>query len=138
MKRVLALDWGRVRVGVALSDLMGMFAAPYDTFAAKPRAELLRRISKVIEEEEVNTVAVGLPMNMDGSEGESAKQARILAGEVEELGVKVVMIDERLSSFEAERKLREIGIQPSRDKGRVDRAAAAIMLQEFLDSKPEL
>jgi putative pre-16S rRNA nuclease len=77
-------------------------------------------------------------MNMDGSEGESAKQARILAGEVEQLGVKIVMIDERLSSFEAERKLREIGIKPSRDKGRVDRAAAAIMLQEFLDSKPEL
>jgi len=136
MSRVLALDWGSKRVGVALSDAMRMIATPYDTFQAKPREVLLEKIKRVIDEEAVTLVIVGMPYNMDGTEGKSANLAKKLADEVEALGIEVKTVDERLSSFEAERKLREAGRKPSRDKARIDRAAATLMLQEFLDAQP--
>lgn len=132
----MAVDWGRVRVGVALSDPMRMFASPYDTLDARSRDRLLESIASIIEREEVGLVVVGLPYNMDGSEGTSAEEARKLAGQIHDLGVAVDTLDERLTSFEAEQKLREIGRKPSRDKGRVDRAAAAILLQEYLNTLP--
>lgn len=135
MARILALDWGKVRVGVAISDPMGMFASPYDTFQAKPHDRLLERIKAVIEEEQVEKVIVGLPYNMDGSEGSSAESAKAFADEVRNLGAIVEHHDERLTSYEAEKKLREAGRKPSRDKGRVDRAAAALLLQDYLDSR---
>lgn len=130
----MALDWGTVRMGVALSDPMRMIASPYDTFDAKPRELFLRRIAEIIEHETVTLVLVGLPFNMDGSEGASAKGARELVADVEALGVKVETWDERLSSFAAEKTLREIGRKPSKDKARVDRVAATMLLQEYLDS----
>ena len=130
----MALDWGTVRIGVALSDPMRIIASPYDTFDAKPRDLFLRRISEIIERETVTLVLVGLPFNMDGSEGSSAKGARELVDAVASLGVEVETWDERLSSFAAERALREIGRKPSRDKARIDRVAATMLLQEYLDS----
>jgi putative Holliday junction resolvase len=134
MTRILALDWGTVRVGAALSDVLGTFASPYETFPAKPQIELVRRIRETVEKEEVERIIIGLPLNMDGSEGASTvgarKFAELIRGEVE---IPVEMVDERLSSFDAERRLREIGRKPSRDKGRVDRVAAALLLQEYLD-----
>ena len=134
MTRILALDWGTVRVGAALSDGLGTLATPYDTFPAKPQIELVRRIRSVVEKEVVQRIIIGLPLNMDGSEGGSAKDARKFADLIQsEIGIPVELVDERLSSFEAERRLREIGRKPSRDKGRVDRVAAALLLQEYLD-----
>ncbi|MCB2198269.1 Holliday junction resolvase RuvX [bacterium] len=130
----MALDWGTVRIGVALSDPMRMIASPYDTFAAKPRDLFLRRIAEIIDHETVTLVLVGLPLNMDGSEGSSAKGARELVRDVSALGVEVETWDERLSSFAAEKALREIGRKPSKDKARVDRVAATMLLQEYLDS----
>ncbi|HEB84627.1 MAG TPA: Holliday junction resolvase RuvX [Bacteroidetes bacterium] len=134
MGRVLALDWGRVRIGVALSDPTGSLASPYRTLSARPRETFLRELAGILREEEVELVLIGLPLHMNGSEGESAEAARALAAEVETLGVPVRLWDERLSSFTAESNLREAGRKPSRDKARVDRVAAAILLQEFLDS----
>ncbi len=134
MGRMLALDWGRVRVGVALSDALGMLATPYDTFSAKPRDQLLNKVVELVHREEVERVIIGLPLNMDGSEGASAQEARRLGEELTGRGLPVVYYDERLSSHEAEQKLRSLGHKPSREKGRVDRAAAAIILQEYLDS----
>ncbi|MFH0882716.1 MAG: Holliday junction resolvase RuvX [bacterium] len=134
MTRILALDWGTVRVGAALSDYLGKFASPYETFPAKPQIELFRRVRETVEKEEVERIIIGLPLNMDGSEGVSAGNARRFAELIRgEVGIPVEMVDERLSSFEAEHRLREIGRKPSRDKGRVDRAAAALLLQEYLD-----
>lgn len=130
----MALDWGTVRIGVALSDPMRMIASPYDTFDAKPRDLFLRRIAEIIDHETVTLVLVGLPFNMDGSEGSSAKGARELVRDVSALGVEVETWDERLSSFAAEKVLREIGRKPSKDKARVDRVAATMLLQEYLDS----
>jgi putative Holliday junction resolvase len=135
MGRILALDWGTVRVGLALSDAGGVMASPYDTLPAKPIERLLQSLQRIVKDEEVERLVVGLPLNMDGSEGASAEKAQELAKLLEDnLPVPVRMLDERLTSFEAERKLREIGRKPSRDKGRVDRVAAAILLQEYLDS----
>lgn len=134
MNRVLALDWGTVRIGLALSDPGGTIASPYDTLPAKPRDQLIRKLRSIIANEMVDRLVVGLPLHMDGSRGGSAEKAEELANLLrEEFTLPVEMIDERLTSFEAERKLREIGRKPSRDKGRVDRVAATIMLQEYLD-----
>lgn len=136
MGRVLALDWGTVRIGLALSDLGGTIASPYDTLPAKPRDQLIRKLRSIIDAEMVDRLIVGLPLNMDGSRGGSANKAQELADELaRELELPIELVDERLTSFEAERKLREIGRKPSRDKGRVDRVAATIMLQEYLDQK---
>ncbi len=133
--RVLALDWGTVRVGVALSDPGRVLASPYDTFPAKPKQQLFDRIRKVVTQEEVKDIIVGLPLNMDGSEGDSAKKARAFAVEIEnETGIEVICLDERLSSFSAEQTLRAVGRKPSKDKARVDRVAATLVLQEYLDS----
>lgn len=137
MGRMLALDWGRVRVGVALSDALGLLATPYDTYQAKPREQLLDRIVGLVQREMVDRVIIGLPLNMDGTEGASATEARRLGQELTERGLQVVYYDERLSSYEAESRLRSMGRKPSRDKERVDRAAAAIILQEYLDTHRE-
>ncbi len=133
--RILALDWGTVRVGAAISDPGRSLASPFDTFPAKPLAELLNRLRKIVTREEISLIVVGLPVNMDGSEGKSAQKAREFATEVgEQLGVLVECVDERLSSFSAEQTLISIGRKPSKDKGRVDRVAATLFLQEYLDS----
>ncbi|MBS1261910.1 MAG: putative pre-16S rRNA nuclease [Calditrichaeota bacterium] len=132
--RILAVDWGTVRIGIAVSDRGRTLASPLETLPAKPRARLLERLGAIVREQNVTQIIVGLPLNMDGSEGRSARRARRFAAELAAAaGVGVIGIDERLSSFEAERTLRAIGRQPSRDKGRVDRVAAALLLQEYLD-----
>ncbi|MDP8207151.1 MAG: Holliday junction resolvase RuvX [Candidatus Electryonea clarkiae] len=135
MSRLLALDWGRKRIGVAISDPSGILASPYTTLDATPRKRLLERIKNIINEENIECIIIGLPLNMDGSEGKSALQARSLADEVESLGIPVKTHDERLSSYEANRLLRDAGKKPSRNKGLIDRAAATLILQDFLDSK---
>lgn len=123
-----------MRIGVAISDAGRSLASPFDTFDAKPKQALIERIKRVVGAEEISLLVVGLPVNMDGSEGGSAQKAREFATEIgEATGLEVVCVDERLSSFEAEQTLRSIGRKPSRDKGRVDRVAAALFLQEYLD-----
>lgn len=131
----MGLDWGRVRVGVALSDLSQCIATPRRTLKAVPRKALLEEIQRIIEWEEVTLVIVGIPYNMDGSEGESALQARRLVEDVRQLGVAVEEHDERLTSFSAKQVLRELGKKPSREKEQIDRVAAAILLQDYLDSR---
>lgn len=132
--RILALDWGEVRIGIATSDVGRSLASPFDTIPAKPREEAVRKIVRLVDEYDVTLILVGLPLNMDGSEGKSAEKARAFAEEIKlATGKPVECIDERLSSFSAEQALRALGRKPSKDKGRVDRTAAALILQEYLD-----
>ena len=137
MGRILALDWGRKRIGVAISDPSGFLATPHSTLKAFPRERLWEELGRIIEAENISSLIVGLPFNMDGSEGASAGEARKLVESVRRFGLPVEVHDERLTSFEAERLLREMGKKPSRDKAMVDKAAAAILLQDYLDSHRE-
>ncbi len=134
MSRILAIDWGMRRVGVALSDPTGFLASPLITLNAEPRTRLIEEIGKLVSEYEVEQLLVGIPYHMDGSEGKSVIHARELINDLAAIGIPIREWDERLTSWEATKLLQENNRKPSKNKGLVDRAAAAIMLQNYLDS----
>ncbi len=133
MKNVyLGVDWGRRRVGVAVSDELGRMAHPVSTLEPKSLTGLVQSLAALARERGVTAIVLGLPKHMNGAEGESAAAVRRLGAELERAGQNIVYWDERLTSWEAEGRLREGG-GSLRAKGRVDRAAAALLLQSFLD-----
>jgi putative Holliday junction resolvase len=130
--RSLGLDIGRRRIGVALSDPLGIYAFPYQTLPGMSPGELRAYVEQRAGEG-VDTVVLGLPRTLRGQEGSEAKRVRVYAEELASLaGVRVVIWDERLSTVEAEKRLRETG-RLKRGK-RVDAQAAAVILQSYLDA----
>jgi len=133
--RILALDHGTVRIGVAVSDELKMLATPLEFIPAEPFAEFLARLQQLIREKEVELVLVGMPRNMDGSFGPAAQQVREFVARLQAaLSVPLRTWDERLSSAQAHRLLRQAGHKARAQKGRVDASAAAVLLQSYLDS----
>ena len=133
--RVLALDLGSKRVGVAVSDATALLASPVTTIErSTDRRHDRARVAALVAEEEAALVLVGLPLNMDGSRGPAAEAAQ---AEAEALGavldVPVVLVDERLTTVSADRALLERGVRGPERRRRVDRAAAAVLLQAWLD-----
>ena len=136
--RVLGLDYGTKRCGVAVSDGLGMIANPLEVIPMEPRKELLEKLKKIAEERQVVKIVVGLPYNMDGTEGEPAKNAREFGEQVAEfLGIPVEFWDERLSSWQAERALEDANLTMKKRKKRVDKVAAQFILQSYLDAEKE-
>lgn len=131
----MALDVGDVRIGVALGDPLGIIATPLTTIERKDIGTDLDAIQLIASDNEVSRIVVGIPYSMSGRKGEQAKATerfvKLLKASTE---TPVDTIDERLSSVQAEQMLRKSGRQPSREKGRIDSAAAAIILQAYLDS----
>lgn len=133
--RILALDHGTVRIGVALSDEMKMIASPQENLAAEPIADLLAALKKLIAEKEVELIVLGLPRNMNGTYGEAADRVRAFAAKLQaELKVPLRLWDERLTSAQANRYLIEAGTRREQRKEKVDGMAAAILLQSYLDA----
>lgn len=133
--RILALDPGTVRIGVAVSDELKMLATPLEFIPADPFTELLARLQQIIHDKEVELVLVGMPRNMDGSYGPAARQAQQFVERLRpHLAVPLLTRDERLSSVQAHRLLRQAGHTARQQKGRVDASAAAVVLQSYLDS----
>lgn len=137
MSRILALDYGQRRIGVAVSDPTGTIASPLTTLARKAgKRPPWPELSRIVEEQEVNELVVGLPLDLAGEEGEWAAEVRVFGNElVRRYGLPLHWVDERLSSVQAERVIRgELGLRRSQreEKERVDAAAAAIILQNFL------
>lgn len=131
MSRYLGLDYGTKRIGVAISDGLGLTARPLEVVTRDELADYLRHL---VEEYPVEGVVVGLPTGLAGHEGDSAIGARRLAEDVGELlGVPVDLVDERFTSRMAEKSLLEAGMKRRRRKETVDKVAAAIILQTFLD-----
>jgi len=134
--RYLGIDLGRARIGLALADDVLRTARPLRAVERRSEEVDLDAISEVAREYEVTRAVVGLPLNMDGSEGPSARMARAFADRLRAgLGVPVELQDERLSTFEAESRLREQGLSAREMKGRVDAEAAAVILQGWLDGR---
>ncbi|HQR30551.1 MAG TPA: Holliday junction resolvase RuvX [Anaeromyxobacteraceae bacterium] len=134
--RYLGIDLGRARIGLALADDVVRAARPLRAIARTGEAADLGAISDVAREWEVTRAVVGLPLNMDGTEGASARLARSFAPRLEAaLGVPVDLFDERLSTFEAEDRLRSRGISARDMKALVDAEAAAVILQGWLDGR---
>lgn len=136
MSRVVGIDPGEARIGVAISDETGSIAFPRETVDARGGwAAAANRVREALADDEVSLAVVGLPIRLDGSEGESARRARAFGGALSEaLGVDVVFWDERLTTVAAERSLREMGRRGARRREVVDQSAATILLQGYLDA----
>jgi putative Holliday junction resolvase len=133
--RILALDHGTKRIGVALSDETDMLAQPLEFIAAEPLAKALDRIREIVKEKEVGEILVGMPRNMNGTYGPAAESARNFAATLREaLGLPVKTWDERLTSVQANRFLIQAGMRREQRKTKVDQSAAAILLQSYLDA----
>jgi putative Holliday junction resolvase len=134
--RVLAVDPGAKRVGVAISDPTGTIAQALTTLPAEPLATLAERLSELAAQQQAARIVVGLPRRMDGSYGPEAASARTLAGELRKASrLPVELVDERLTTVAAERSLVEGGVRRAKRRMAVDRVAAALLLQSHLDSK---
>jgi putative Holliday junction resolvase len=134
--RYLGIDLGRARIGLALADDVLRTARPLRAVERRSEEADLDAISEVAREYEVTRAVVGLPLNMDGSEGPSARLARSFVPLLSQaLGVPVDLFDERLSTFEAEDRLRSRGVSAREMKALVDAEAAAVILQGWLDGR---
>lgn len=134
--RILAIDYGLRRVGLALSDPLRLTAQPLATITrdSDDDAPLVAQIAGLCREHEVVRIVVGLPLNMDGSEGPMAARVRDFAAALREaVDVDVVLWDERLSTAAAERALLEGDVGRRRRKGMIDRVAAVLILQNYLN-----
>ncbi len=132
MIRFIGIDYGSKRVGLAISDSLGLTARPLEVVA---RAKAVARILEIVAEYGVETVVMGLPTGLSGGEGVSAREARSLAAQLESPELRVEFMDERFTSRMAEDVLLESGMKRRDRRDTVDRVAAAIILQGFLDRR---
>ena len=134
--RVLALDHGTKRIGVAISDELGIIAQPLEFIPAEPLEKFYQRLAVILAEKQVTEIVVGMPFNMNGSIGPAAQKVERF---VTELKTKVTQpvhtCDERLTTYEAENLLISAGTRRKKRKQVIDKMAAAVLLQSYLDSK---
>ena len=133
--RILALDHGTKRIGVAVSDELKIIAHPLEFIPAEPFAGFLKRLKEILREKEVEMILLGMPRNMDGSYGPATlKVQEFIAALKVGIAVPIQTWDERLTSAQAQRFLIEGGVRRQQRKEKVDKMAAAILLQSYLDS----
>jgi putative Holliday junction resolvase len=139
--RILGIDYGDRRIGLAVSDPSGVIARGLPTLKNEGEAQVLAAIRQVVDELEVAEIVVGLPRNMDDSLGPQAQKTMRFADQLKVLGKEVHYVDERLTTAQAERAMTEAGLSRMQQHRRVDRVAAQFILQIHLDShrkpKPE-
>lgn len=137
MSRILALDYGKRRIGVAVSDPTATIASPLTTLVRRAgKRPPWREMKEIVEQREISEIVIGLPLDLAGQEGEWAAEVRTFGAEVERrFGLPVHWVDERLSSVRAEAAVRSIGLGKKKreQKERIDSAAAAIILQDYLE-----
>lgn len=134
--RVAALDYGQARIGLAVSDELGMLAHPRPFVPARPLERALRDLRLLFRQEGVQHVLLGLPLSLKGAEGLAAGRARKFGQALgAATGVAIEYVDERLSTVGATARLREAGHDAREARGRVDSAAAALLLQAWLDGR---
>lgn len=133
MPRILAVDWGERRIGLAVSDELGVLATGLPTLEIRGEAEAVAKVADTIREVEADSVVVGLPLTLAGERGESAIAAERFAARVREAcGLPVFLHDERLTSAISARRMRERGEKSRGRKGRVDQGAAVVLLEGWL------
>jgi putative Holliday junction resolvase len=137
--RLLSLDIGEKRIGLAATDEIGVGVWPQGTLLRTNLESDLREILEKIRELSVQTVVVGLPLNMDGTEGPQAKKIRRFATELEKhlkkegFSISIAWCDERLTSWEAEQRLTQWGLKGKKKKAQVDEMAACLILEDYLE-----
>ena len=134
-KRLMGVDYGDVRIGIAFSDLLQIICSPYETYIRINEEADLKYLANLIKKQDVEIVVFGLPLNMDGTEGDRALKTREFASKLAVLvDVKVVFHDERLSSIEAEDLLISANVKREKRKQLIDKIAAQIILESYLNS----
>jgi putative Holliday junction resolvase len=132
--RILGIDYGDRRIGLAMSDPGAIIARGLPTLKNEGEAEVLAAIRRLVEEHEIAEIVVGLPRNMDDSLGPQAQKTMRFAEQLKVLGRKIHLVDERLTTEQARRVMTEAGLSREQQHRRVDRVAAQFILQIFLDS----
>ena len=134
--RILALDYGEKRVGLAISDLMQIIAKPFKTLNNISNNNIFDQLKIIIEEKSIDKIVVGLPTTLSNNESTQTKIVNQFINELEiAVNIPVISYDERLTSIEAKRSLVAQGVKTGHNKGEVDMTAAAIFLQNYLDEK---
>jgi putative Holliday junction resolvase len=135
--KVLAVDYGERRTGLAVSDELGITAQGLDTISVRTEEEILSRVAEVARNRGVERIVIGLPLNMDGSESEKSRKVRVF-GEMlsRETSLTVVFWDERMTSMQAHRIIHEMEKKTGRNKPLVDRISATLILQEYMKTLP--
>ena len=136
MTSVLAVDFGTRRIGLAVSDKLGITAQGLDTIDGTDIEDAISRIAGIVKERDVGTVVVGRPLRLDGSAGDAVRECEEFARRLgDALGIPVRMWDERLSTAQAERAMIEADVSRKRRKKVRDRAAAQLILQSYMDAQ---
>lgn len=142
--RIIALDYGTKAIGAAICDELQLTVRPLTTIRSAGRraplkhAEVIKSLVSLISENEAGALVVGWPLNMDGTRGEAvARVERFIADLKVQLSIPIMTIDERLTSYEADQMLRELGVSHRERRERSDEYAAVIILQDYLASAPK-
>ena len=134
--RILGIDYGDTRIGTSVCDEMETMALPLKTVKSESMRKNIDAMAKLAREESAGLIVVGLPLNMDGSEGERASKTRSFGKVLSKVtGLEVEYVDERLTSVEAEEIMDTVGVKKGKRKGIIDTIAAQIILQTYLDIK---
>ena len=139
MKRALGIDLGEARIGVAISDELGMLAHPLETIHVKEVPDPTARLALIVERDKIGMIILGLPRNMNGTYGPAAEKARAFADLLRsKTPCEVKLWDERLTSVAAQRSLHEAGRNVKNSRQVIDQVAAQLILQGWLDSQAML
>ena len=135
MGRILGVDYGESRIGLALSDPNKIIASPFKTIENKGIDKTKKEIFDIIRENKVELIVLGLPISMSGTETNQTKKVRKFQSFIQDFDIPIEMQDERLSSLTAKKSLIQQNIKTGHNKHFIDSTAAAIFLQQYLDSK---
>ena len=138
MGRYLGIDNGEKRVGLALSDPLKIIATPFRTLLVHNTNQVIRELDKIIDEQDVELIVVGNPLGMKGQQTAQTKRVMEFTDKLSDIGYKVMLEDERLSSVSAKRIMIEQEIKTGYNKELIDQTAAAIILQQFLDKQSRM
>ena len=131
---ILAIDYGKKRLGLALSDELGITARPFGIWTRVNRRRDLARLHELVRQEAVRRIVVGLPLHLDGTPSEMSEEAKSFSARLEKaIGIPVALVDERLSSAEAAQNLSGAGVKARGQKAMIDAVAAQVILQSYFD-----
>lgn len=134
--RTMSLDLGEVRIGIAVSDIMNVIANGYETYTRQNIQKDVEHVVNIVKEKGVGTIVLGLPINMDGTKGERVEKTYAFAEELKKVtDCKIDYMDERLTTVTAERVLIDGNVRRDKRKQVIDKLAATIILQSYLDMK---
>lgn len=135
MGRILGIDYGDVRIGLALTDPLKIIASPFRTIQNRNNDFIIKELDSIINEKKIEALVIGLPIGLNNQETIQTKKVRIFADLIKILEIPIYFQDERLSSISAKKSLIVQNIKTGSNKSMIDKAAAAIFLQQFIDTK---